>query len=471
MKHTRTMALFAVLVASAAVSGAYAQSAPSNTERIASIHESTDSILDMVTGIVDTLNGMLASLGSLTSGVAQINSSITGFGSTLDVIAATAEVNSKTLSGMSAILSGMSSDMESIKGSLAGQDGGDISGSISFLTDTVNRNQVSVDDRLRAIEITLADIKEKLDGTSVSSGVSPGTDLIRSSKQIQVSDYTYKSRGTSTTYNAAPVYTLEMTFSCTGTVSVDKVTTTVTRNSNKIFDTGTPDRLTKVNYLQVDGRDLYHSKFETSPNTYQVYDRDVEFNLSPLAPGSTLRFLSQQHTGNPDNNPGVINITGSSQSDSEFMYTVEVSYLATRDTSCDIVAGSGVNNAEPLSQTGTVLVPAAFNMNDTLRPFSNTVSCGDNPVEITKIQASPVETWPQHLTAFSSFDLTILDGTNDSVPDYRIGFDGTGSLNAVDYPISFSKADLRISGKAPQIDQMLIQIDYRTVSGGSCSSQ
>ena len=98
------------------------------------------------------------------------------------------------------------------------------------------------------------------------------------------------------------------------------------------------------------------------------------------------------------------------------------------------------------------------------------ISCSNNPVEITSIiSANVINDWQSGFVSFRpTSNLTFLDGSNDGTPDVEINFNSDGSLVAPTYPIPFSNGDLQISGKVPT-EGLLLQIDYNTVRGGSCS--
>ncbi|MCE2508522.1 MAG: hypothetical protein J4G04_04375 [Nitrosopumilaceae archaeon] len=286
--------LLAVMVAGAATIASEAH-AQSNTERLVNINENTDSILGFVTGISDTLASIQESvdalaadlsgdLSTVTESSARVESAISGFGPTLNSIVSGVQLNAATLSDLSNIMAGMSTDITRIQASLVeGGDGG-LAQSIDLLTSTVNRNEITTSDRLDAIEAAISRLEAKLDSPA---SVSP-TGLSRDSVTYDVTTYTYKSQGTD-------VYELDLTFSCNGPVSIDQVSTDITASVTWIITNPLPRITTPENYLKVERQDLYNSRFETSPDRYQVYNRAVDFGLEQLSAGQTLDFESRQN--------------------------------------------------------------------------------------------------------------------------------------------------------------------------------
>lgn len=469
MKTIHALLLFAIIAAGAATitTDAYAQS---NTQRLSSIQETVEEIQTGLNQLLMPVNG---------TGGDTISSAITGFSGVLDSIKETAESTQQSVNNLAVLVVAMGEDIDGLKSSLSTQDGTTLSDNLDFLTNVVNRNHVNLSDRLDTIELAMAQMESTLGNIerrlSTTSGtptpgtgtspvtVSPGGGLIRDTATLDVTAYIYKSAGTKQTVGGDTVYDLDMTFSCNMPVSVDTVSTDVDTSLTEVIPNASPHVNTDRNYLTVDGRDLYDSRFEISSTNYVAFIRSVLFNPEPLplGAGDVLRFDSQQHevSGKIDastrNNPG-------------FGYTISVTYLADRNTTCAFNTGSG-SPVGALAQSGTLNIPATMTSDTLIRNFSDRVSCGNNPVEITSMQASVVGNWQSTLAGFAEFDLTFIDGSNDDSPDHRIGFADNGTLADTSYPIRFSNADLQVSGKIPGEDiQLLIQINYNTVQGGSC---
>ena len=241
--------LLAVMVAGAATIASEAH-AQSNTERLVSINENTDSILDIVTAISNALVSIQGSIDTLTSDLsgdlstvtessARVESAISGFGPTLNSIVSGVQLNAATLNDLSNIMAGMSTDIASIQASLVDDGDGGLAQSIDVLTSTVNRNEITTSDRLDAIEAAINRLEAALDSTP--SSVSP-TGLTRGSEPYEVTTYTYKSQGEKRTISGTDVYDLDLTFSCDGPVSIDEVSTDISNSVTWIITNSIPTR-------------------------------------------------------------------------------------------------------------------------------------------------------------------------------------------------------------------------------------
>lgn len=460
--------LLAVMVAGAATIASEAH-AQSNTDRLISINENTDSILDIVTAIstalgsiqdsIDTLASSLSDdLSTVTESSARVESAISGFGPTLNSIVANVQLNAATLNDLSNIMAGMSNDIASIQASLVDEGDGGLAQSIDVLTSTVNRNEITTSDRLDAIEAALGRLEAKLDSTP--SSVSPAG-LTRGSVTYDVTTYTYKSQGEKRTISGTDVYELDLTFSCDGPVSIDEVSTDISNSVNWIITNPLPARTTPENYLEVERQELYNSRFETSPGFYQVYNRAVDFGLEQLSVGQELNFESRQTESGT-------RINDATRTAYLRGYTITVDYLGDRSTTCSF-GGTGSPSTGSLPKSGSLLLAPDVGGPSTIQTFSVDVTCDDDPVEITGITATVVDGWSPSLAIFSEFELTHLD--SNRVVD--IGFANDGSLMPYEYPIAFHSEDIRISGTIASSDDVtiLIELDYNTVAGGSCEEK
>lgn len=451
MRTIYALLLFAIMAGATTIAtDAYAQS---NTERIKAIHET-----------VISMNGTLTSLVA-PSDDEEVTSSITSFGSILNEILLVAQANQQTVGELASIMADMRTDISEVHAALSSQDGTNLAGNIDFLASTVTRNHAAVLDRLDTIEATLSVIEARLTDTPTtgSSTVTPGAGLVRDDVTQEVSAYTYKTSGTKRTVAGDVVYDLDLTFSCTGPANIDRVTTDVRSSSThpQIITNDSPHALTDQNYLKVNGRELYDSKFEISSGQYTVFTRSVSFgSLESLAEGETLDFESRQHEVGAQ-------IADSTRSDPGFSYEITVEYLADRNTTCSISTGTGIISTGALPKSGSVTLTPTLS-DGLIRSFSETISCNDDPVEITDIKAGVDDDWQAGFVDFAQLNLTFLDGSNDDSPDVEISFNSDGSLVDPTYPISFSNGDLEVSGKVPT-EGLLLQIDYNTVRGGSCS--
>lgn len=460
--------LLAVVVAGAATIASEAH-AQSNTERLVSINENTDGILDIVTAISNALVSVQESVGTLASDMstvtessARVESAISGFGPTLNSIVSGVQLNAATLNDLSNIMAGMSTDIASIQASLVDGGDGGLAQSIDVLTSTVNRNEITTSDRLDAIEAAISRLEAALDSTP--SSVSPAG-LTRGSETYDVTTYTYKSQGEKRTISGTDVYELDLTFSCDGPVSIDEVSTDISNSVLWIITNSIPTRSTPENYLEVERRELYNSRFETSPGLYQVYNRAVDFGLEQLSVGQTLDFESRQTESGT-------RIDGATRSAYHTGYTITVDYLGDRSTTCSFggTGSTGSTGTGSLPKSGSFFLTPEVKGSTLLKTFSADITCDDEPAEITRMTATVARGWSASLIDFSDFKLTHIDSNKD----IDIGFADDGTLKPHSYPIAFHSEDIRVSGTiASNADDasLLIEVHYNTVSGGSCEEK
>ena len=460
--------LLAVMVAGAATIASEAH-AQSNTERLVSINENTDSILDIVTAIsnalasiqdsVDTLTSDLSDdLSTVTESSARVESAILGFEPTLNSIMSGVQINAATLNDLSNIMADMNTDIASIRASLVeGGDGG-LAQEIAVLTSTVNRNEITTSDRLDAIEAALGRLEAAQSNTPPP--VSP-TGLTRGSETYEVTTYTYNSQGEKRTISGVDVYELDLSFSCDGPVSIDEVSTNISNSVTWIITNPNPTRTTPENYLKVEREYLYHSRYDTSPGLYHVYNRAFDFGLEQLPVGQTLDFESRQTESGS-------RINDATRSAYHNGYTITVDYLGDRSTKCSF-GGIGSPSTGLLPESGSFFLTPEVGGPSTVQTFSADVTCDGDPAEITGMTATVVDGWDPSLAIFSKFVLTHLD--SNTVTD--IGFDSDGNLMPYSYPIAFHNEDISVSGNIASSEDvtLLIEIDYNTVSGGSCEEK
>ena len=464
--------LFLVLVtgATAVTGSAYAQS---NTDLIASTNENTSAIKDTVDSIVDTLgefsdtfkdmlaklDSILASTTDITADLADVKSSISGFNDTFASIQAGTDANKNTLNGLTAQVLEMNEGINDIKSTFDNPDD-------SALGKSLNQLRITIDDnnqRLQSIEASLVDLESKINTQTQTPQQPPPTSitLVRNTITTDVSSYDYKAGGVKRTVSGETVYLLDMKFGCDGPVSIDTVETSVTTADTAIIPTSTPNSTASVNYLKVNNQDLYHSKFEVSANTFTALIKDAELNLQRITTGDTLDFSSRQ----VENNDAIANST---RDDYAFDYQITIEYLGDISTKCILDKGgdgTGIN----LEKSDSVYVTVDIDSDSIIKKFSERISCGNNPVEITNIDGSIVgEGWDPSLASYAELKLAF---PKDSNSDTTIGFEADGTLSSATYPIAFANSDMIVSGNLPNVKQMLVEITYSTVSGGSCAVQ
>ena len=462
------MKIVIMLLLLVAVGTAYDAYAQSNTERIQTIHTATSDIKAAVDGIVETLSpiadmvakldNILVSTAAINSDLSEVKSSISGFNTALLAIQTTAESNRNQLNGLTSQILEMNSKIDSIHTVLGSGGSSGIEQRLDLLKTTVDNNNLAISTRLQAIENSLSALGTQLEGPAQV----PSSNLVRKTLNQEVTSYDYKVSGTKRTISGDTVYSLDMKFSCDGPVSIDSVSTDVRTPQPPIIPTNTPNSNTNENYLKVDNRDLYNSRFEISAGSYGVLNRDVEFNLRPLLVGSTLDFSSRQVEDGT-------RIADSTRSSYTISYQITVGYLGSSSTTCTLDTGRGGSSNPTLTHSDTLLLTINADATGIVRQFNQVVSCNNDPVQITNIIGNAVgNDWDPNLASFAKFNLRF---PNDASSNVEIGFDSNGAISPTEYPISFSNSNMEISGSMPNVSQLLVQIQYSTISGGSCTAQ
>ncbi len=463
------MKIVIMLLLLVAVGTAYDAYAQTNSERIRTIESTTSDIKDAVDSIVETLSpiadmvakldNVLVSTAAINSDLSEVKSTISGFNTALLAIQTTAESNRNQLNGLTSQILEMNSKIDSIQTVLGSGGSSGIEQRLDLLKTTVDNNNLAISTRLQAIETSLGTLGTKLaEPAQVSS-----TNLVRKTLHEDVNSYDYRVSGNKRTISGDTVYSLDMKFSCDGPVSIDSVSTNVRTPQTPIIPTTTPNSNTDENYLKVADKELYHSRFEISPGNYGVLNRPAEFNLMLLPVGHTLDFSSQQVEDGT-------RIADSTRSSYSFEYQIAVEYLGSASVTCILDTGRGASSNAALSNSDTlVLAITADATSNIIKQFKQVISCNNDPVQITNIKGNAIGSgWDPSLASFAKFELKF---PNDASSNVSIGFDSDGAISPTEYPISFSNSNMEVSGSMPQVSQLLVEIKYSTVSGGSCTAQ
>lgn len=465
MNTNTTLMLLAMAAGAMMLAGdAYAQTYKDNTERIKALLENTGDIKTMLgnlTGsissitdpLTDQIESILLSIASVNNEVADVKSSISTFASSFLTIQATVETNNLLLKDIQAQLVDVDLSIEAMQSVLGNQDDSALNMRLSQIENDIRSNNLLVNQQLKEIKDILSQPPEQ----PTTPAGPPTTGLSRQTLVTEVTGYDYKS-GNTRTLSGKTVYTLNMQFSCDGPVSIDTVSTNVRTPQTPMIPLRDPNSATDENYLKVENRELYHSKYELSTNNFQVLNREVEFNLQSLSTGSTLRLTSQQFESNNI-------IADSTSAASNLRYHITVEYLASSSVTCNLDTGRQAPSGTLSDATPLLFGVDTSASSNILKPFSHTLNCGKNPVEITSLRATVAEGWLPNLANSANFRLSF---PGSSQPDISIGFAVDGTLNAVTYPISFSNSDMIISGNLLADGNMLVEMAYKTVSGGLC---
>ncbi len=504
MKATTIHALLLSLVVMAGVAAtdAYAQS---NTERLQDIHEDSsiikgivEAIQSALTTLGEQIDGLVESMTSVETSVNDMSSKISGFETTIDT----------RLTGVEMRLSEISSEVSGL--SVVSNGTGDSTLTTVALNDLINGIS-RINDRLSGIERDVDFLQAQV--ASVADQVSapaptptPITpqrgSLVESTIQKDVTAYNYKQSGQKKSdRNSYNYYDLDLTFSCNNDVFIDNV-----KMIQRLAEDGSEQYLklnavhagtgasetepNGINYVQVEGRNLYHNWFLVSGDDHIEYNpSSQDFDNMALRSNQALSFETRVYDGN-FTTAGVYNTATLTVNDTLMiadapkperidrvltdssieLYTLEVTYRTYfLNTSCSLNFGKGSSSGFNVDTVSTLNFGANVEESTSiLKKFDNTIDCSGNPVEITSLTTGISEDWNDSISSFAKLYLTVEDGVDDDQPDATFEFDsdGTATLSDGDYP-SFSNADLKVHGTLPG-DGLLISLEYLSVSANVC---
>ena len=522
-KTTTAVLLSLLAVAGLAVNDAYAQS---NTERLVSIDENAESIKGTVEGIAedtDALSTMVSAIQDTLSGMADtltgIMNAITGVQTSVDSVAMdVTQVNSK-IDGIEttlASLSGLDARLASIDDRINGLANDGMNDQIlQVLTSTVtntNDRLEQVINKLDAIELALASVDIKVgDISKTPAAPRPGNILLSGESELNVNSYHYNQYGDPTTDRGANFYELEMTFACNNDVFIETVelfldpipsspAEYLSRYGADPTSTTEWDAVLN-NYVKVDGRDLYNNKLPVGGGNYAEFHRTADFNNQQLRAGDRLEFESILYDGEfitatgihqtqPSNGNGAIggdpptaltdaanneyliynsNKTKRGESgNNNALYEINIDWFSyTSGTTCSLSFGTGSAVGPGLTKSDTLSYGVATDPakdEDTIKPYSDTIDCGGDPVEITDITAGTGDDW--RLASFADLLITIGQNEHDLEFDAEAEEPEFENIDEV-LPLHVGGEDITISGKIA-VKNLLLTLHYNTVAGAEC---
>ena len=535
---TTTAALLSLLaVAGLAVTDAYAQS---NTVRLENIDETTQDILEdtegipgaleslteMVSAIQSSLTDIAASLTSMMSAITGVQDAVNGVSTKVTDMETSVYNTESSVNRVETAVSGVSTqvgtisskitDMDTAMQSLAGLDNrlAGIEGSIMELEATVQSmggdddtmsklaaldlnaqfNTGKLDEvlqRLAAIEIGLGQLGADVKGISTAPS-KPGNILLEGESEINVDSYDYKNYGDANTDTVGKYYELEMTFSCSTDVFLDRVSLIHDGDTNdtpyKSYFGLTVDqenanpRPSTHNFVKVDNRDLFDTQFTFSAGSAaQTYDLPATFNNKPLKTGETLRFESQVYDRDTTTvfdtkgvkTTGLSNaikmVAESNRTHSLPFFEIDVEWLTYESgTTCSLGFGTSGTVSPGLTKSQTltygVTTDPAHN-NRSLKDFSDTIDCGGEPVEITEISVDTADDW--RLAGFVNVKLEY--GTNEHTLEFDPDASDAQITNDDFLPIYLGNDELTISGSIP-LDNLLVSLSFKSQTDTTCDN-
>ena len=551
-KTTTAVLLSLMAVAGLAVTDAFAQS---NTERLESIDDATQDILEdtegvpgaleslseAVSAIQASLSDMATSLASLMSAITGVQDAVNGVSSTVTDMSTSVYNTESSVNRVETAVGGVSTevgaisskimDMDAMLQSVAGLDarlagiegsimslesamqssGGDddIADTLSVLASTTLSNNAQLPEalqRLANVEAGLESLGADVKGIA-SAPSQPGNVLLEGETEKNINSYDYKNYGDANTDTQGRYYELDLTFSCSTDVFLDRVslihdggaalnstytTSRVTYDSDSNPITGYTEyfglsRATDAtdknndNFITVDNRDLFDTQFRfTSGGATMIYDRPVVFNNKPLEAGEILKFKSQVYDRNTDvmyDRNGKVSalltntkmVADSSRTQSLPFFEMDVEWLTYESgTTCSIGFGSSGAVSPGLTDTSTLtygVTTDPAHKDRSLKNFDNTISCGGEPIEITAITVDTADDWG--LANFVKVNLKY--GTTE----HKLAFDPDASdaviTNDDFLPIYLGNDELTISGSIP-LDNLLIGLTYNSQPDTECKA-
>lgn len=542
-KTTTAVLLSLMAVAGLAVTDAFAQS---NTERLESIDDATQDILEdtegvpgaleslseAVSAIQASLSDMATSLASLMSAITGVQDAVNGVSTTVTDMSTSVYNTESSVNRVETAVGGVSTevgaisskimDMDAMLQSVAGLDarlagiegsimslesamqsaGGsdDIADTLSVLASTTLTNNAQLAETLQRLANIEAGLKSlDVDVKGIASAPSqPGNVLLEGETELNVNSYDYKNYGDANTDSTGKYYELELTFSCSDDIFLDRVYLVhdgdgnsadiqdaeyvryfgLTKAQDAIVSNSREDT---HNFVTVDGRDLFdtHFRFSSTTDTAagQTYDLPAAFDNEPLKAGDTLRFESQVYDRNtnivydkkgnkvsplPDASATIKMIDGANRTYSLPFFEVNVEWLTYNSgTTCSIGFGTGGAVSPGLTKTKSLVYGVSTDpahKDRSLKDFSNTIDCGGEPVEITEITVDTSGDWK--LAGFVNVKLEY--GSNEHTLEFDRDAKDAMITNGDDFlPIYLGNDELTISGSIPLKD-LLVELTYKS---------
>ena len=489
--------------------------AQTNTERLITAVDNTNSIMDALAELADAVtNGfasVLAALGMVEANTETIMAELGHVEGDLQAISSDlTDVNSNIQSvqndvaGLSGGLSDVNSNLQNVQNDLAELAGtvGGSAASFTSLADTVNKNAVAINEiseqlesismALGAVNQTASAVKEAVEAPPSTTEV-PDTGLMKGKTTyvVKLQDF-----GDSVPQGEAPddnTYEVTHSLVCGADVSLDDaaVTAPIAPLGGTAGTTAGADAAVSVS-VGVDA--LYTTHFvadEAVPGTITILHNTKDLDLETLSAGSTLEFTSVTTVGNsafatsvtdPDADAGFSindyvntdfgkNITVGTTEDDAItradagdvsLYTITVNWLAgAGDPECTItsssVTSSGLTNVDQ-----KVLVPLNIDADaeGILKAYSEVVNCGSQETVITDVRIEGVTVLPEHAS------MTLAAGGETETLELSVGDNSV--ITATNIGFKFNNDNLTVTGSLT--GSGVAQFTYDTVDNNKCSA-
>ena len=261
--------------------------AQTNTERLITTVDNTNSIMAALNSLADAVadgfaavlaaigmvqadtSTIMTEIGHVESELSTVHSEVEDIGSELSTVHSEVEDIGSNVASLDSSLQGISNDLAGLAGTVGGS-----AASFASLADTVQANSVSINDlsaKLDMISEAVGVVQETVEADPAEA-VEPITELAAGSSgaEISVADFV---DGISK-HPANNVYTSTNSFSCDGDVFVDMVTLSGANNVltvadlNQAADTGDPANPKTT--VTVRGHTIYAAAFVPSPGANAV---------------------------------------------------------------------------------------------------------------------------------------------------------------------------------------------------------
>ena len=569
-KTTYALLLSLVVISGAVTTDAFAQS---NTQRLASIDSTADAIEEIVTALQTAVDSLADSVASILEKLTSMDAKLDDVSTSVGSVSSAVSDLSTTTSGIQTSVSGMDGKLNDVQGKVdninsaitsfssvetnimlltakldnleSSLGGTDIANSVAANMDAINTlsaqvisNDASIRDALNNIQASLSTIEASLGVVSekvdrpVTTTTAPDGTYIETDSDKKVTTYDFARLGKEVTDSGFTYYDLNLSFTCTEDVRLRSAEVIKADDDNQYLNRGAiyvepaadgvenrphggePNKPNLgVNYVKVEGTDLYNNWYALTPTNYEELNNKESFATRLLRAGDSLPFEARLYDGvfimanssssvdsfddtfnadgtttddgttpttntaslgqilEGDNTPyraatGGVALTDTIHPDfrdtlikkdrdmSEDIYTVKVDWVSIKSgTQCSLnfgTGGSAVGFTNSISEIFTVNIE---DPDATLKKFDTNLDCGGNPVRITEVKATPVGEWSDDFASLANLRLTIQDGVNDDTPDvhYRYVEDGTVTAQGDygDLPPSYGNAELRLHGDIP----------------------
>lgn len=517
----------AILLSMAVIAGAmtiitdaYAQT--SNTDRLVAIGDTTSDTNNMVEEMASSIESILDMIGEVLSGLTDVKSVVDSTAITVDSIDSKISMmtdNADYTAQLEAFASDISSSIMDVDSAVSSNTDAienlderltaSLSDAVDSMSEESNNNAVAIANlqtalndinaKLGDISVALKVVEENVDAPVVSTYPATLTqETINDQNIVRLSDF-FKDVEVATNVKELKY---EFEFSCKKDVLVQKILIDDTgsvenlsdddaklkSNNNDVklvnnpfsIDIGDEARSSQHAKITVDGQDLLNSNFSLGGDNDATrgFVKPTIFGdpLRHLIAGQSVKISAEANFAtlkttfmNAGMYDELLDALQSSDDDvvqrsNADLFSVDIEYIQSEDADCSIsLDAPGIySNADTVN-----VVLNQISSDQVTAKFGASVTCNDIPTRFTdtiSVGYSDTSDDPEKLTTVT---LTAGDDKINLRPD-RDDSTKLGRTGGDNFPLVLESGALKIEATSLQIDSLVLQLSYETVSGNEC---